>query len=143
VKIADLARQLGLRVSVSNGLDPNISGQIKRDNEAEGGYHIILNKFEGKERQRFTIAHEIAHFLLHREKIDEGNGIVDNVMYRSQLSNRMEVEANQLAADLIMPRHLIHEQIREIGANDQDYLISELARRFRVSEQAMRIQYGR
>jgi Zn-dependent peptidase ImmA (M78 family) len=30
-------------------------------------------------RQRFTLAHEIAHYVLHRDLVE--NGIVDDTMY--------------------------------------------------------------
>ena len=48
------------------------------------GYAIFVNKGDRyKTRQRFTIAHKIAHFILHREAI--GDGIVDDALYRSGL----------------------------------------------------------
>src|SRR5690606_24871421 len=73
VRVGALAKALGLKVVVA-ALPLKISGLIEPD--ADGGYVIKVNRFEPKERQRFTIAHEIAHYLLHRDKIQAG--VVDS-----------------------------------------------------------------
>ncbi|MCY4459266.1 MAG: ImmA/IrrE family metallo-endopeptidase, partial [Albidovulum sp.] len=79
VKLGQLARELGVSVRLSK-LETGISGQIKCENNI---YLIRVNRFDSRERQRFTIAHELAHYLLHREIIDSSpNGIRDNVLYR-------------------------------------------------------------
>jgi hypothetical protein len=139
VKLAGLAEALGLEVFKSP-LKPDISGLIEPSDSAPSGFRIRINRHEMAERQRFTLAHEIAHFLLHRDKI--GGGVVDNVMYRSNLNSRFEVEANKLAADLIMPRSLVNEQLSSLNNLDADAAVSILAERFRVSQPAMRIRLG-
>src|SRR3546814_18529596 len=58
-------------------------------------------------RRRFSIAHEIAYFALHRNLI--GDGVTDDAMYRSNLSSAVEVQANRMAAGILMPWHLIRE----------------------------------
>lgn len=50
--------------------------------------------------KRFTIAHEIAHLLLHRPILREG--VTDDVLYRSpHLGGTQETEANKMAADIL------------------------------------------
>lgn len=137
VKVGALAQALGLRVVVA-ALPLKISGLIKPDDE--GGFVIKVNRFESKERQRFTIAHEIAHFLLHRDKIQ--SGVVDSVLYRSKLSSRVEAEANRLAADIIMPRDKIREIARLHPMRNGSDLVATLAETFQVSRQAMDIRMG-
>lgn len=136
VKVGALAKALGLRV-VEAALPLKISGLIKPDED--GSFVIKVNRFEPKERQRFTIAHEIAHFLLHRDKIQAG--VVDSVLYRSKLSSRVEAEANRLAADLVMPREKVQELARAHGRNVGE-LVANLAESFQVSRQAMEIRTG-
>ncbi|MEO1139696.1 MAG: ImmA/IrrE family metallo-endopeptidase [Pseudomonadota bacterium] len=137
VPIGALARSLGLRIKVAN-LGPGKSGQISRDDE---GYVIKVNRFETKERQRFTIAHEIAHFLLHREIIDSSpDGIVDTVLYRSGAPENVEYEANRLAADILMPRRSVERRLRELGGRVTELAIEVLARDFKVSKGAMEIR---
>ena len=99
-----------------------------------------MNRFESKERQRFTIAHEIAHYLIHRDKIDAG--VVDSVLYRSKLSSRTEAEANRLAADIVMPRHAVVAAVQDKGGSRSDRVVQDLANAFGVSKQAMAIRVG-
>lgn len=138
VRVGALAKALGLKVVVA-ALPMNISGLIQPDPEADG-YLIKVNRFEPKARQRFTIAHEIAHFLLHRDRIQAG--VVDSVLYRSKLSSRAEAEANRLAADIVMPRDKVRELTGLDSSSLSDRMIDNLAEKFEVSKQAMGIRIG-
>lgn len=142
VRVARLARALGIDVKLAS-LKPNISGMIRPSDVSPSGFEIRINKFEMPERQRFTIAHEIGHFLLHKEHI--GNGIVDSVLYRSKLSNTLEAQANKAAADIVMPAALIREDLRKLrsrGAYSEKEILDVLARNYNVSKQAMSIRIG-
>lgn len=138
VKLGQIAKELGVAVKVSS-LPTGVSGQISREN---GEYVIRVNRNEARERQRFTIGHEIAHFLLHREIIDRSpDGITDTVLYRSGAPEYVEYEANRLAADLLMPRSLIDQEVRrEFGGVVSEGTIEALASRFEVSKAAMEIR---
>jgi len=125
---------LGLDIIAAN-LPSSISGMLQKDATAPSGYRIIVNREEPKNRQRFTVAHEIAHFIRHRDEV--GEGIADDTFYRSALSNRMEWEANEMAADILMPWVLIRE-LTDSGVRDP----MELAKKLGVSETAMRIRLG-
>jgi IrrE N-terminal-like domain len=139
VPVGRMAQELGLKVSLAS-LSPSISGLIEPDPEAPGRFRIRVNRYESGERQRFTIAHEIAHFLLHREHIH--NGIVDTVMYRSSLSSSREAEANRLAADIIMPMPRVMEELRSLGGKRDEATAVVLARAFKVSLPAMKVRLG-
>lgn len=140
VKLGPLARDLGLVVRVAT-LPHGKSGQISRDPDAPSGYMIRVNRHETIERQRFTLAHEIAHYLLHREKIK--NGIVESVLYRADgISNAEEIEANRLAAEIVMPRIRIKEKIGNRGGIIDDEIVEEFAKAFQVSKPAMEIRLG-
>lgn len=137
VQTVPLARALGLEVYHVPSWPNDISGKILKSSERGGtsGYAIFVNKTHPKVRRRFTTAHEIAHFILHRDFI--GDGIVDDGLYRSSLSNRIEAEANQLAADILMPWTLLRKYISQ-----NTFDASKLAGLFEVSEQAMSIRLG-
>lgn len=139
VKLGTLASDLGLEVFKST-LKPGISGLIEPSDTASAGYRIRINRFESTERQRFTLAHEIAHFLLHRQDI--GGGVVDDVMFRSGLSDRKEVEANKLASVLIMPDSSVAKEREKFKHLPIDEQVEKLAAVFRVSSPAMRIKLG-
>lgn len=139
VRVGALAKELGLKV-VKSRLEPKISGQIGPSEEAPAGYEIKVNMYESAERQRFTLAHEIAHFLLHRDRI--GRGISDTVLYRSTLGSRIETEANKLAADIVMPSDQINQALRSTSSVIGEAEVEKIARDFKVSKSAMRIRLG-
>lgn len=139
VPVGRLAKEFGLPVSLAS-LSPSISGLIEPSEEAPSGFKIRINRYEIDERQRFTVAHEIAHFLLHREQIR--SGIVDNVMYRSSLSSKREAEANRLAADIIMPYPRVLIELERLGGARDEVSAAALARTFKVSLPAMKVRLG-
>jgi len=137
VKLGQLARELGVAIRVSK-METGISGQIKHEGDQ---YVIRINRHEARERQRFTIAHELAHYLLHRDIVDASpDGIRDNVLYRSNKPEQIEYEANRLAADIVMPDALIELRLREFGGYVNDSVIERLAADFQVSKAAMEIR---
>jgi Zn-dependent peptidase ImmA (M78 family) len=130
-----MAEALGINVWQQEALTPPVSGMIRPDNMNGGrsGFSIIVRKGDSSVRKRFTVAHEIAHFILHREQAEKG--ITDDEMYRSGLSTREEVEANKLAADILMPYSLISSLVAK-GYKS----VSELASQLGVSKTAMSIR---
>jgi Zn-dependent peptidase ImmA (M78 family) len=118
-----------------------LSGMVHR---SASGVIIGVNSMHAKTRRRFTIAHELGHFLLHRNEelhIDERFPIG----FRSELSSKAldaaEIEANQFAAELLMPTALIADHVRSLPRNmDIETAVSRLAHRYEVSEQAMTIR---
>ncbi len=136
MKLGGLAGELGLIVR-SATLEPGISGEIKSDNDAQAGFTIRVNRHESKARQRFTLAHEIAHFLLHRDQI--GDGIEDDVLYRA-LSNTIEAQANRLAADIVMPWHVVKQKLQEYADYSIEEKIQKIADDLGVSTTAMEIR---
>lgn len=108
-------------------------------------WFIGLNTQTSRRRQRFTVAHELGHLLLHEGK----QLIVDQAVLRVDLRNHVssmgtdieEIEANTFAAALLMPERIVLDYvtnlIRANGDITRDILISELARIFDVSSEAM------
>jgi Zn-dependent peptidase ImmA (M78 family) len=139
VKVGELAKELGVDV-IRSPLPPKISGLIQPSTTAPARFEIRVNKYEPPERQRFTVAHELAHFLLHRDDI--GTGVVDSIMYRSSLTSRKEVEANKLAADIVMPTSTVSQEFKRLGGMRTPETVDELAGIFRVSVPAMKVRLG-
>lgn len=137
VHVGEVAQAFGLRVFTSD-LPEGISGALFHNPkyETDSGYVIFVNKDEVIVRQRFTAAHEIGHFLLHRDQI--GEGIHENVFLRAEgLSSWQETQANKVAAEILMPYHLIRA-LNNRGVTDVD----ALARELQVSRAAMSIRIG-
>lgn len=136
IHVVPLAEEFGIKVYRVNDSD-NFSGMIVKDKERGGssGYAIFVNTKHPVARRRFTIAHEIAHFILHRSLI--GDGISDDALYRSGLGNKIESAANKYAANILMPMDLIYEAIL-----DGDDTIEKLADHFQVSRSAVAARTG-
>jgi hypothetical protein len=135
VNIVGLANELLLTVRQED-LGPD-SGEIARDIERGGFsvYSIVVNASHSRVRKRFTAAHEVAHFLLHRDRIN--NRLRDDKKFRSPLGTTKEKEANQLAADLLMPRRAI-AKLHAAGTRS----VEDLAEKLWVSLEAMRLRLG-
>ena len=141
VKLGALARQLGIRVLVSR-LPNNISGRV--DREENGDFVIRINRYEARSRQRFTLAHEIAHILLHEDLVVAEGGLSHDVLMRSGQPAQIEHEANRLALDLIVPSALLADVAAENPGPMTDDIIEDLALRFKVTCLVMkaRLQEG-
>ena len=142
IPLGKMAKSLGLSVKVAT-LPANISGELRPcpQNKA-AGFEITINRHNARVRQRFTLAHEIAHFLLHSNSITD-EGVQDNVFYRSNLPDSQEAEANRLAADIIMPMHIIDQEVKRIGKNPADFDehdVEKMAERLQVSQLALQIR---
>lgn len=105
---------------------------------------IGVNAHHADTRQRFTIAHELGHFLLH--KVDANNIHVDygfQVKLRDDLSSQgtdiEEREANYFAAEILMPADFLERDLRDKQSIDleDDAFTSKLASDYGVSHQAM------
>jgi hypothetical protein len=94
---------------------------------------IVLQGGGDERRRRFTIAHEIGHFVLHPARLrPERGGVVTEAMRFE------EREADAFAAALLMPEPLVRQAIAEQGASTE-----LLADRFQVSGKAMEIRLRR
>ena len=136
VKLGAIAKRLGVKVLLST-LPRGTSGQIGQEN---GEFVIRINRHEAKHRQRFTLAHELAHFLLHRDRIVAEGGWSENVLLRSGQPADIEYEANRLASDLVIPSAQLAAATAEYSGPITSEVIDDLARRFGVSTAAMEIK---
>lgn len=138
VRMSRLASALGVRV-LSSTLPSGISGELRPCGESPSGFKIRVNRHENSKRQRFTVAHELGHYLLHKSLVEDG--IVDNVLYRSTLSNSIEAEANRIAADLLMPRNTIDCWIKEnFDSEPTEYDLEYISQSWKVSKIAAKIR---
>jgi hypothetical protein len=126
VDVVEIARAFGIQVWEGDP-GPGMAGKLFRDpiNGGDAGYSILVNAADSYVRKRFTVAHEIAHFFLHRDRVEAKGYISDDVWYRSGMSTREEAEANRMAADILMPRPLIAHYRRQ-GIQDLNQLESRI-----------------
>lgn len=138
-----IARSEGLQV-IETPMKSDVSGALIL---TEGLSGIAVNNEHHPNRRRFTIAHELGHYLLKHEGKDNHIDWQFTVIRRdgvsSEASDSQEMEANFFAASLLMPKEMIRADfqsrfgfIGEIRADDSD--IQELARKYQVSEAAFK-----
>lgn len=116
------------------------SGWIERNGDS---FEVVVNAKDPAARRRFTAAHELAHYLIHRDLMDHGARMLRHTdrLYgnasdnpNSPFKSLHEAQANRLAAQIIMPAQLV----RENYARTPDHI--KLAGEFGVSAQAMEIR---
>lgn len=128
------AEKLDLTVEAAI-LEDDISGIFLSENSE---HYIIYNKNEGTLRQRFTIAHELGHFILHKDSgvfVDRKS----TALYRNSSSATGEVlkerEANAFAAALLMPKEMLEKELSSLSESED--IVETLADKFKVSKPAM------
>lgn len=140
VRVEEIAKNIGLKI-IPQPLDETISGMLIIK---DGIGTIAYNQTESNVRRRFTIAHELGHFVLHK---NDGSLFLDknfSVLLRSQMTpetiqkQRLEQEANAFAAALLMPEKLLRKELElkqfDFGSEEAQ---KELAKKFNVSSIAM------
>jgi Zn-dependent peptidase ImmA (M78 family) len=142
VPVDKIAKALGARVRYS-GLDEELSGFVY----VKDGVPIIgINAMHHPNRQRFTLAHEIAHLQLHRKFITDAVHVdkqfAESILKRDTSSatgtGRLEVEANKFAAGLLMPGNILGRLLRGATVDVEDEsTIEQWAKEFLVSKAAL------
>lgn len=143
VEVEAVAESLGAVIR-RESTDTEISGALYR---LDTGPVIGVNEAHPAVRQRFTIAHELGHLMLHEQPVFvDRHYIAPPVRSRpsylrdtksSQAVDSLEIEANKFAAALLMPPQMIRKAIYGIPIPIAINCVSTLAKDFGVSEQAM------
>lgn len=134
--VVALARALGLDVDLVD-LRRGESGFLKTDPFAESGYCIVVNSRDNIRRRRFTVLHEIMHFLLHTDRTDPlAQGSARDLSERNFYTAEelvQEREANQGAAVLLFGEGVLSSALSHFNGD-----ISQVAKSFGVSEAVVR-----
>ncbi|TMX36751.1 ImmA/IrrE family metallo-endopeptidase [Vibrio sp. Hep-1b-8] len=130
VNVSELASALGIAVRYEP-MQNDDSGSLKKERKS-GKWVMTVNSLHHPHRQRFTIAHEIAHRIKHAANSDSFS---DTTFFRNGDTNWMETEANQFAAALLMPEEkFIH------FVESESSTVEDIAKYFQVSSMAVRIR---
>lgn len=133
---------------VTRPLDPEVSGVLA---PAGTGWLILVNASHSERRRRFSVAHELGHLILHGYTTPHADrAFLFRDARSSEGSALEEIQANQFAAELLMPRELVlkaarshkleHAPDEDSADEDLDKLIAQMAKQFKVSRQAMTIR---
>jgi Zn-dependent peptidase ImmA (M78 family) len=141
VPVERIAKAMGVRIEYTP-FDGELSGIAHIHN----GVAIVgVNTQHAPTRQRFTLAHELAHVRLHREILEHAVHVDRGSLRRDKLAaagvDATEIEANAFASELLMPDFLMEQELGGGSVDlEDDEAIAALAKRFRVSEAALRFR---
>lgn len=103
INVEHICKCLNIRL-IKEDLDDELSGMSFVKKELK---YIIVNQNHHPNRKRFTIAHEIAHHVLHHDYLTRNVHVDTLVLNRDSSSSdgidHREIEANAFAAELLMP----------------------------------------
>lgn len=141
INVEAVAKHLGAQVLIEGFSDDLAGVLIRRKGQTPT---IAINGSQSPLRRRFTIAHECGHLALEHE----GEVFVDKVVLnrrdsRSSLAlNEQEIQANQFAASLLMPRDEVVRYMEHFlrSYSSPPALVEVMASTFRVSKSAMEIR---
>lgn len=124
-EVVKALQRFGHKIIVkSTPLSDGFSGQIIQMPQITG---IMYNSTHSQHRQRYTVAHELGHFMMNHILTATYKEVVN-------LKNKLKIEkeANIFAAELLMPKEMIKNALKS-----RKYTAKELATLFDVSEEAM------
>jgi predicted transcriptional regulator len=110
------------------------SGSIRV--EPDGSFEIMVAAHTGPARDRFTIAHELGHYVLHfLWPKHQGRPVASGLQAKRYGTGRVEWEANWFAAGFLMPRDSFKAAFAELDGN-----LASISSRFAVSMEAARVR---
>ena len=133
-EIKDLCAAEGLKVKV--GALSNIDAWLVRTGPNKGIIRLN-NSIVENGRTRFSIAHELGHWKLH-PKISQGFLCTTNDL-TDYVNNKEEIEANNFAANLLMPKKWIRQETWKCDPSFD--IISKLAKEFSMTLTASSRRY--
>ncbi len=119
--------------------DDGFEGMLAQDPGDPKVWGIAYNGSVSPERQRFTIAHELGHLVLHRNQKQRFNCDKESVYAGHETLRLIEREADDFASNLLMPGDRLRDWIsnRHIDL----HALSAIAQRFQVSFEALCIRF--
>jgi Zn-dependent peptidase ImmA (M78 family) len=141
-----LCRQLDI-LDIREHSTDSFEGMLLTDADKHSGI-IVVKEGVGKGRRRFTISHELGHFLIPSHKPPTKDGFqctrADMLLQHAKSRDRraqMEVEANRFSALLLMPPPLLRAEFRKRPKPDIAHMV-KLAADYEVSKEAMARAYA-
>ncbi len=131
VDVNKIAKYLGFMV-IPYDFPEGVKGMmtVEEDNSIKA---IGVNKSHPEYLQRYTIAHELGHYLNGHKHIDKEFIDDDTKYYDSGF--QQEKEADRFAAELLMPVEYLEQDLKQWGID-----IKKLTEKYKVSEQALWIR---
>jgi Zn-dependent peptidase ImmA (M78 family) len=133
IDVVKLANEMGIDVYATSG-DPEFNAEISYSNNE---FSILVNEDHVETRRRFSIAHEIGHYVLDRKLLLE-HGTLDRANdYKDDEEKNREKDADSLAAEILMPAMSVEQLLQTKNLSKQSRfdgsILGDIADCFRVS----------
>lgn len=134
-ELEPIVKGMGGRIAISGPSDiaDASSGSIRIRGDQD--FDILLARHTGLTRDRFTVAHEIGHFVLHYLWPKHRGILVGPVEAKRYGTGRVEWEANWFAAGFLMPSSVFKQSFLKLDGSQ-----AGLAAEYRVSSEAVRVR---
>ena len=146
IPIEEIAAALDIEQIQSLDTEGFEGGLIAFDDKSSG--KILVNKRSPRQRQRFTIGHELGHFLNPWHvpptggfRCTAGDMRRFDAPSRPDRAVQMEAEANTFSAGLLMPDARFRRTLRQWGSPEMSHILA-LAERYDVSKEAAARKYA-
>jgi Zn-dependent peptidase ImmA (M78 family) len=134
--VEGVVKALGIDIRKED-LKDDLSGVLRKSPESSK-WEMLINAKHHPNRQRYTMAHELGHYCLHRHIQIE---FEDKIFFRGGESNKEEMQANSFASEVLMPdsdfRKMVHDGKNKIDDLAQEFGVSTLALRIRAKNLGM------
>ncbi|MEP4645479.1 MAG: ImmA/IrrE family metallo-endopeptidase, partial [Lentilitoribacter sp.] len=124
------------RLSVAFEKFDSIEGCLRRVQDTNQWLIAINSNIKNSRRLRFTLAHELGHFMCHRKL---KNDFEDDLDTLSNYNSHLEYEANVFASHLLMPANIIRSKFSDLRWDVEN--LKNLGNYFECSLQASAIRY--
>ncbi len=159
VDVFEIAKSIGANVDQSYDFEKlSFSGEVFLNQDHKPV--IWVNPIDSTNRQRFTMAHELAHLVndiipnIGKENENNKFHVTSNSLKRDGRQESIEFRANEFAAQLLMPAEFISVEASKIintyksihgekSKIPKDDFITQISEVFEVSNQAMTIRLTR
>ncbi len=134
IDVIRIAMLLGVSVFLSNEFDKDEAAFIEYDSQ-DDSFFIVVNSKHSAQRQRFSVAHELAHFIYHHDEIKAAQKIGRES--HCSMDRESEIQADLFAERILMPTHYVHKFLEEKKVVKKSKLdrkiIQDVAEYFNVS----------
>lgn len=143
IPIVKILREIGFDVRVADIFEENISGfiligQVVQDISGKDKA-IGVSKYDSVERQRFTLAHEFAHYLF---DFNENEDVEFFSTYDIEKADTDDEKIpSRFAAEFLMPEEMFIKRYKELEDLTRYEKINQLSQDFKSSQKSVIIRF--
>ncbi len=131
INLESICKNLNIKIKEVD-FDDGLSGMLTKQT-------IYLSTNIHENRKRFTLAHELGHYLIHKKQDNSYKGVRFRSEHIASQEKNEEREANHFASLLLIPTKFINDEIKDLQEISEEFIL-ELAKKYQVSSIAMTIR---